>query len=134
MTKNRTSVVVLLVISVVVLMFTNAVSYMMLLSKNEEWKSVVTETDNNTFELTEALAEHVYYDGNSIPCNQIVRHYSRFGKKSGSENLDDVQSGEKVVMLTQNGRIKTSFVVGQQTSEYANSFHEYLVEYFMKKK
>ena len=39
-----------------------------------------------------------------------------------------------VVMLTQNGRIKTSFVVGQQTSEFVDGFHEYLAEYFKSKK
>lgn len=85
MTKNRTSVVVLLVISVVVLMFTNAVTYALLLSKNEEWKSVVTEKKNNKYELAEALAEHVYYDGDSIPRNQIVKHYNRSGKNTGSK-------------------------------------------------
>ena len=209
MEKKIINVKTILIMAVVALMFTNAVTYVLLLSKNEEWKSVVTEKKNNKYELAEALAEHVYYDGDSIPCNQIVRHYSRSGKNTGSENLGDVLSGEKVVMLlspnccsacargeiekllelskkigrkrlvmmadfpmhmqsslsllydnagyyetdiehlglegtltketpvvmlTQNGRIKTSFVVGQQTSEFANGFHEYLVEYFKKKK
>jgi hypothetical protein len=59
----------------------------------------VTEKDNNTFELTEALAEHVYYDGDSIPCNQTVRHYSRSGKLIESVELKDVLKGDKVVML-----------------------------------
>ena len=63
MKKNRISEVMLLVFSVIVLIFSNAVTYLLLLSKNEEWKAVVTEKDNNTFELTEALSEHVYYDG-----------------------------------------------------------------------
>lgn len=209
MNQNKISVVVLLVFSAVVLIFTNAVSYVLLLSKNEEWKSVVTEKTNNKFELAEALAEHVYYDGDSIPCNQLVRHYSRSGKNTGSENLGDVLHGDKVVMLlssnccsacargeiekllklskkigrkrlvmmadfpmhmqsslsllydnagyyetdienlglegtptketpvvmlTHNGRIKTSFVVGQQTSEFVDGFHEYLAEYFKRKK
>ena len=39
-----------------------------------------------------------------------------------------------VVMLTQNGRIKTSFIVGQQTSDFADGFHEYLVDYFKGRK
>ena len=39
-----------------------------------------------------------------------------------------------VVMLTQNGRVKTSFVVGQQTSAYADRFHEYLSDYFKGRK
>ena len=169
----------------------------------------MTEKENNTFELAEALAGHVYYDGDSIPCNQIVRHYSCTGKSTGSENLGDVLRGDKVVMLlspnccsacakdeiekllelskkidrkhlvmiadfpvhmqsslsllydnagyyeteldnlglegtptketpvvmlTQDGRIRTSFVVGQQTSKFADGFHEYLEEYFKGKK
>ena len=209
MKKNRISEVMLLVFSVIVLIFSNAVTYVLLLSKNEEWKAVVTEKDNNTFELTEALAEHVYYDGDSIPCNQTVRHYSRSGKLMESLELKDVLKGDKVVMLlspnccsacakdeiekllnlskkigrkhlvmmadfpmhmqssfsllyddagyyetdlenlglegsatketpvvmlTQNGRIKTSFVVRPQTSDFADRFHEYLVEYFKGKK
>lgn len=209
MKKCEISVVVLLIFSAVVLMFTNAVTYVLLLSKNEDWKSVVTEKENYTFELTEALAEHVYYDGDSIPCNQTVRHYSRSGKLMESEELNDVLRGDKVVMLlspnccwvcvrneieklqelskkigrkrlvmigdfpihmqssvsllyddagyyetdlenlglegtltnetpvvmlTQNGRIKTSFIVGQQTSKFADRFHDYLVEYFKGKK
>lgn len=209
MRKSKIGIIVLLIFSAVLLIITNVVTYVLLLSKNEEWKSVVTEKENNRFELADALREHVYYDGDSIPCNQMVRRYSRSGKYIGSENLGDVLSGDKVVMLlspnycsacvrgeieklqelsqkigrkhlvmvgdfpihmhsslsllydnagyyetdldnlglegtptketpvvmlTQNGRIKTSFVVGQQTSEFANGFHEYLVEYFKKKK
>jgi uncharacterized protein (UPF0333 family) len=61
MKKYKISLVVLLVSSAVVLMFTNAVTYVLLLSKNEEWKSMVTDKENNTFELAEALAEHVYF-------------------------------------------------------------------------
>ena len=209
MKKNRIGVVVLLILSVVMLMFTNAVTYVLLLSKNEEWKSVVTEKDNNGFELAEALAGHVYYDGDSIPCNQMVRHYSPSGKLVESKKLGEVLCDSKVVMLlspnccsvcaqgeiekllelskkigrkrlvmvadfpvhmqpslsllydnagyyetdaehlglkgtptketpvvmlTQNGRIKTSFIVGSQTSEFADGFHEYLIEYFKRKK
>ena len=37
-----------------------------------------------------------------------------------------------VVMLAQNGRIKTSFFVGQHTSEFADIFHDYLLNYFKK--
>ncbi|MBO6124577.1 MAG: hypothetical protein J6P55_01780 [Bacteroidaceae bacterium] len=209
MKKKRISVLVLLVFSAVVLIFTNAVTYMMLLSKNEEWKSVVTERENKTFELSEALLEHVYYDGDSLPRNQVVRHYRRSGKLIESIGLNELLRGDKVVMLlspnccsacarseierllelskkigrknlvmiadfpvhmqsslsllydnagfyetdlehlglkgsptketpvvmlTQNGRIKTSLIVGQQTSDFADRFHEYLVEYFKGKK
>lgn len=209
MKKKRISVLVLLVFSAVVLIFTNAVTYMMLLSKNEEWKSVVTERENKTFELSEALLEHVYYDGDSLPRNQVIRHYRRSGKLIESIGLNELLRGDKVVMLlspnccsacarseierllelskkigrknlvmiadfpvhmqsslsllydnagfyetdlehlglkgsptketpvvmlTQNGRIKTSLIVGQQTSDFADRFHEYLVEYFKGKK
>ena len=179
------------------------------MSKNEEWKSVVTERENKTFELSEALLEHVYYDGDSLPRNQVVRHYRRSGKLIESIGLNELLRGDKVVMLlspnccsacarseierllelskkigrknlvmiadfpvhmqsslsllydnagfyetdlehlglkgsptketpvvmlTQNGRIKTSLIVGQQTSDFADRFHEYLVEYFKGKK
>ena len=209
MKKNRIGLIVLLVFSAVVLMFTNAVTYVLLLSKNEEWKSVVTEKENNTFELVEALVEHVYYDGDSIPCNQTVRHYGRSGKLIESVGLNELLRGDKVVMLlspnccsacakdeiekllelskkigrkrlvmmadfpmhmqssfsflyddagyyetdlenlglkgtptketpivmlTQNGRIKTSFVVRSKVSKYSDGFHDYLVEYFKGKK
>lgn len=209
MKKKGISDWALLVISATVLMFTNAVTYVLLVSKNEEWKSVVTEKDNNTFGLADALKEHVYYDGEQIPCNQEVRHYSRSGKLVESKKLSEVLQGEKlvmffspnccsacakgeiekmqelakkigrkrivvmadfpmhmqsawtllfdkegyyetdvehlglkgsptretpVVMLTQNGRVKTSFVVGQQTSEFVDGFHDYLIEYFKEKK
>ena len=82
-----------------ILLITNVVTYLFLLSKNEELKSVVTERKNNKYELAEALAEHVYYDGDSIPRNQIVKHYNRSGKNTGSKNLVDLLSGDKVVML-----------------------------------
>lgn len=209
MEKKIIKVKTFLIAAIVVLMFTNGMTYVLLLSRNEEWKSVVTEKKNNKYELAEALAEHVYYDGDSIPCNQIVKHYSRSGKNTGSEKLGDVLSGEKVVMLlspnccsacarseiekllelskkigrkhlvmmadfpmhmqsswtllydnegyyetdvehlglegastretpllllTQDGRIKTSFVVGAQTSKFSDRFHEYLVDFFKKKK
>lgn len=40
MEKKRISVWALLVIFATVLIFTNAVTYLLLMSKNEEWKSV----------------------------------------------------------------------------------------------
>lgn len=82
-----------------ILLITNVVTYLFLLSKNEECKSVVTEKKNNKYELAEALAEHVYYDGDSIPRNQIVKLYNRSGKNTGSKNLVDLLSGDKVVLL-----------------------------------
>ena len=209
MQEKQIKLKTLLIISTIVLMFTNAVSYMLLLYKNREWKSVVTEESNNIYELTEALAEHVYYDGDTIPCNQDVKHYNRLGETLGNVNLGDVLRGDKVVallspnccstcamdeleklielskkigseklvivtdfalhkerswticfgkegyyetdiehlglegsptretpvvMLARNGRVKTSFIVGKQTRDFADGFHEYLVEYFNGKK
>lgn len=99
MKKNEISVVVLLVFSAAMLIFTNAVTYMLLLSKNKEWKSVVTEKGNNTFELTEALAEHVYYDGDSISSNQAIKHYNRSGKLIESVEINKLLRGDKVVIL-----------------------------------
>ncbi|MDO4197304.1 MAG: hypothetical protein Q4D33_14285 [Prevotellaceae bacterium] len=193
----------------IVLIFSNAVTYVILLSKNNEWISEVKDKRNNTFELIEALSEHLYYDGDSISFNQMIRHYSRSGKLIESVNMSELLEGDKVVlllsynccsgcakneiiklkalakkighehmlmvadfnmhklrswttcfenvgfyetdlehlglkgsptketpvvMLTQNGRIKSSFVIGLQTSDFVNRFHEYLEEYFKGKK
>lgn len=210
MQTKRISVKIVLFISVVILIFTNAVMYVLLLSKNEEWKKVEKNKYVGIASVAaDALLEHVYYDGDSIPCNQIVRHYGRSGKNTESKNLADVLRGDKVVMLlspnccslcakgeiselldvaqkigrehlimvtdfalhtdrmwtmcfdkegyyetdmehlglkgsptketpvvmlTRNGRVMTSFVVGQQTSEFSTGFHEYLIEYFKSKK
>lgn len=203
---------IFVIFSVFVLLFTNAVTYVMLLSKNEDWKTLLIEKKmygSDASVAAAALAEHVYYDGDSISCNQIVRHYNRFGKTLKSDNLSKILHGDKVlmllspnscsacakteiekmlelskkigrnhlvivadyalhshkemamcfdkegyyetdvehlglegsptretpvVMLVQNGRVKTSFPVGQQTSEFADEFHEYLAEYFKTKK
>lgn len=207
-TKKINSKIFLIILSIA-LVFINTVSYMLLLSKNREWKTLVTEKNHSKFELAEALSEHVYYDGDSILCSQTVKHYSRSGKLIENISLNEVLCGDKVVMLlspnccsgcakieiekllgltkkigrknlviiaengmckwrswttcfdkegfyetgmehlglegsptketpllllTQNGRIKTSFVVGQQTSEFVDGFHEYLVDYYKGKK
>ena len=99
MQTKKISVKVLLIISAVVLMFTNVWTYVLLLSKNIEWETALIEKDTNAFVVAEALAEHVYYDGDSIPFKQMVKHYSRFGKMLGSDNLSEVLRGDKVVML-----------------------------------
>lgn len=205
MKKNRISFKSLLFIFVVILILTHTLTYVLLMSKNAEWKTLMTEKEDKTAVVAEALLEHVYYDGESIPCNQEVRHYSRSGKLIGSNNISDVLNGDKVVILfstnccsacakgeiekiqelakkigrehivviadfamhmhsswtllfdkegyyetemehlglegsptketplllfTQNGRIKTSFVLGSQTSRFVNEFHEYLVDYY----
>lgn len=199
----------LLIVSAALLVFTNVVTYVLLLSERKEWKSKLTETSINTSVVADGLTEHVYYDGDSIPCNQTVRHYSRSGKMTGSERLSDLLEGDRVllllspnscssctnseiekllelgkkigreriviladyamhkehsrsmpfdeegyyetdmehlglkgsptretavVMLTQDGRVKTSFCVGAQTIGYVNGFHDYLTDYFNRKK
>lgn len=198
--------------STILLIFTNIVTYVLLLNKNEEWKTVLVDKSmysSDAFVAADALKEHVYYDGDQIKCNQIVRHYNQAGKNIGNNKLSEILRGDKVVMLlspncctsctaeeirkllklstkigrehiviiadfalhseqsllkmfdkagfyetdiehlglkgsptretpvvmlTQNGRVKTSFIVGQQTSDFADGFHEYLVEYFKGKK
>ena len=198
----------LLVVSTALLLFTNGATYVMLLYKNNEWKNILTGKqmyDGDASVVADALAVHVYYDGDSIQCAQTVRHYSGSETLKKDEKLDKVLRGDKivmllsancasgevkklldlcknigrnhlvvvadyamhlhaelskcldkegyyetdvehlgmkgspsqetpVVMLTQNGRVKTSFVVGQQTSEFADGFHDYLLEYFKEKK
>lgn len=64
--QQRISVVILAFALALMLMFTNAVMCVLLLSKNEEWKSVITDKENNKFKLAKAPAEHVYYDEDSI--------------------------------------------------------------------
>lgn len=209
MNNKRINVRTLLVISVVMLIFTNVVSYVLLMTKNKDWSNELREMNSNTSVVAEGLTKHIYYDGDSIPCNQTVKHYSPSGKILGNENLRDVLCGDKVVillssnccfscaqgevekllelamkighehlvivtdftlhsgyswlkknnkdgyyetsiehlglegtptretipvMLTQNGRIKTSFLVEPQTSGYADMFHNYLLNYFKKKR
>ena len=201
-----------LAFSVVVLLITNAVTYVMLLSKNEEWKAALSEGKKSEFDvplIADAFTEHVYYDGDSIPCSQMVRHYSRSGKKIGNYELGELLHGDKIMllltsnscsscakteidkmrklaevvgheqmiivadfslhtfrswavhfeeegyyetdtehlglkgsptreaamlMLVQDGRVKTSFPVMPQTSAFADWFHEYLSDYFKGKK
>ena len=91
---------ILLIISAVLLITTNAVTYMMLLSKNEAWKTAIKKSDGlDAHIVVDALTDYVYYDGDTISCNQTVKHYSRSGKMLGSNNLADVLKGDKVVMM-----------------------------------
>lgn len=210
MKTRRISIKILLFISIMTLLLTNTFTYVLLLSKNEEWKDADKMKYVGAASIAaDALLEHVYYDGDSIPLNQTVKHYSRSGKELSNENLGVVLKGEKVVMLlspnccsfcaiseitmlldltkkigrdrlvfvadfalhsqsqwsmcfdkigyyetdtehlglegsltqetpvvmlTENGRVKTSFLVNKQTSDYVNGFHKYLLEYFKRKK
>lgn len=203
---QKISVKFLLVISIVLLIVTNAVTYVMLLSKNEDWKTALKKSDGlDAYVVADALNNHVYYDGDTILCNQTVKHYSRSGKILGSNNLDDLLQGDKVVMLlstnscstctkdeieklmklckvigrerlvviadfamhtqaqwtklldyegyyetdvehlglkgsptretpivmlTHDGRVNTSFIVGPWTTKFTDDFHGYLSKYF----
>lgn len=198
----------LLIVSALLLMITNTVTYVQLLAKNENLKSILAEKKKCggfAKEVVEELAGHVYYDGDSIRSGLKASHYNRFGKKLGDVGLDEILRGDKVllllsskcsvscatneikkllnltkiigrehivivadyaihyqpswimcldregfyetetkhlglrgshtwetpvVMLTQNGRIKTSFLIGQHTQGFADGFHDYLVEFF----
>jgi len=200
----------LLLITTLVLIVTNTIIYALLAKTNVELKKIAKDpADCSAIEVAEALAEHVYYDGDSIPCNQVVKHYGRSGMLESTEEFSNVIQGEKVVMLlssncctscaideigkllelskkirrehliviadfalhmqsswsmcfdkdgfyetslehmglkgaptretpvvmlTQNGRIKTSFVVNPQTKKYADQFHNYLENYFKERK
>ena len=207
MKKRRINYNVLVVISLIMLMFTNAVTYKMLLSKNSEWKT--TGGENNSSTIADALAEHVYYDGDSLFVKQKVKHYSRSGKLLENIDFDKLLSDDKVVlllspnccstcatgeiiklldlakkigrknlifvadfamhtqsswtmifdkegyyetdvehlglkgsptretpvvMLTNNGHIKTSYIVGKQTCDFVDGFHDYIVESFKGEK
>lgn len=210
MQTKKISIKIILFISIVTLLLTNTLTYILLLSKNEEWKDAEKMNYGGAASIAvDALLEHVYYDGDSIPLNQTVKHYSRSGKELSNENLGILLKGEKivmllspnccsfcaineitmlldltkkigrerlifvadfalhsqsqwsmcfdqigyyetdaehlgldgsltretpVVMLTENGRVKTSFLVNKQTRDYAEEFHKYLVEYFKEKK
>ena len=209
MQTRKFKVKVLLMVSMALLMFTNMVTYVLLLTQNEKWKKERTEVNINTSVVAEVLTEHVYYDGDSIPCNQEVRHYNRSGNLMEGKSLSEVLQGDKVVMLlspncclscakgeiekllelakkigrenivivadyamhtesfwsenfdkegyyetdmehlglegsptreavvvmlTRNGRVKTSFIVGPHTIDFAGRFHEYLTTIFKGKK
>lgn len=209
MQSKKISIKFLLTVSVALLLFTNAVTYVLLLSKNKDWKIAAKRTsDIEVTVVAEKMAEHVYYDGDTIPCNQTVRHYSSSGRLTGSECLGDLLQGDKVVallstnncqacakeeigkllelagkigrehlaivadfalhtdsslcenfdeagyyetdvehlglegtpthesvvvMLTQDGRIKTSSTIDTWTNKFADGFHEYLKRYFKRK-
>lgn len=208
----------LIAISVAMLIFSNAGAYVVLLYKNEDWnKTIIMErrlygsdsSEDDASVVTEALIEHIYYDGDSIPMNQTLNHYDYSGQMICGERIEDVLQGDKVlmllsinscsscakdeirkllelskkigrnhlvivadyamhshkemsrcfdkggyyetdvehlglegsptretpvVMLVQNGRIKTSFFVGQRSSDFLEIFHNYLLNYFTKKR
>lgn len=202
----------IIIISVCVLIFTNVLTCVLLISKNEEWKIALKNEKDSIIDpklAASALSDHVYYDGDTIPSQQILSHYLCSGLLVGREKICDVLRGDKivmffspnccsscveeeikrlktlakkvgkenvvfvadfpihtypawnscfgksgyyetslsflglrgaptqetpVVMLVQNGRVKTSLAAGNMTGFFSNGFHEYLVEYFKEKK
>jgi hypothetical protein len=100
MQKTKINIKAILAISLVLLLLTNTLTYTVLLSKYNEWKTSVRKSDGlDASAVAEALANHVYYDGDSIPCDQLVKHYNCSGKLLGSGSLNEVLRGDKVVML-----------------------------------
>lgn len=209
MSIKRIQVKYLLVISVILLAITNVLSYMLLLTNNNKWKNEVTEINVHTSVVAEALSQHVYYDGDSIPHNQMLRLIGKDGNEEAHNSVNEIFGGDKVilllssncciscaqseivkllelskqigreklvvvadfamreesilsnsldtcgyyetnlehlglrgipmresavVLLAQNGRIRTSFIVCPQTSNHADIFHGYLLQYFKEKK
>lgn len=208
MKNKRISIVTLLFVSTILLLFSNTVNYVLLMKKNKDWKEEALKININSSLVAEAMIGHVYYDGDTIPPNQIVRHYNHSGRMIGEKKLEEVLKGDKVVMLlssnccsscvtgeitklkelsnkignehlivvadfalhmqpslstyygykdfyetdvehlglkgsptretpvvmlVQDGRVKTSFPVGPQSSNYVNSFHDFLIDYFNEK-
>lgn len=100
MQKRNICVKTILIISIVVLMITNALTYALMLSKFDEWKISEKKSGGlDAYAVADALANHVYYDGDSIPCDLLVKHYNRSGKLLGSRSLSEVLQGDRVVML-----------------------------------
>lgn len=97
--KNRIDVKTFLLVSVGVFMFTNVITYVLLISKNEEWKNVLAKNTGEISMMSESLGSHVYYDGDTIPADQTVKHYSRSGVLLESKKLGEVLQGERVVLL-----------------------------------
>lgn len=206
--KNRIDVKTFLLVSVGVFMFTNVITYVLLISKNEEWKNVLAKNTGEISMMSESLGSHVYYDGDTIPADQTVKHYSRSGVLLESKKLGEVLQGERVVllissnscsscakeevasllevsekigskhiimisdfamhkqrswsvifdqegfyetdvehmglrgtptheeavlMLVQDGRVKTSFPIGPQSRAFVDGFHDFLIDYFNEK-
>lgn len=109
MKPERIKIKTLVVVTVAMLLLTNAGAYVVLLYKNKDWnKTIIMErrlygtdysSEDDTSMVAEALMEHVYYDGDSISMDQTLNHYNNSGKMIGGEKIGDVLQGDKVVML-----------------------------------
>lgn len=210
--KKGINTKLILAVSVILLAFTNAVTYFLLLAKNTEYKAAIGDSEKQLMaipSIVDAMLQHVYYDGDSIRSTLTAKHYNRSGRLLSEIKSSELLKGEKVVlflstntcsactegeinqiqdlseeigkdkvvvladfslheqrewslrfdgkgyyeveknhlglkgspsgetpvvMLVEDGRIKTSFVVGQQTSAFAKEFHEFLLEHFSVRK
>ena len=206
--KKEINTKLILAVSVILLAFTNAVTYFLFLAKNSEYKAAIGDSEKQLMaipSIVDAMFQHVYYDGDSIQSTLTAKHYNRSGRLLAEVKTGELLKDEKVVLflstntcsacaegeinqiqdlsekigkdkvvviadfplheqrewslrfdgsgyyeiakehlglkgspsgetpvvrLTENGRIKTSFVVGQQTSAFAKEFHEYLSDHF----
>lgn len=99
MVKQERVPVFFLIISLLVLMCTNIMTYIMLMHKNTELNKTLMKKNGQLSVITDALSEHMYYDGDSIPGNQTIKHYGSCGEMIGNENLGNLLRGNKVVML-----------------------------------
>lgn len=210
--KKGINTKLILAVSLVLLCFSNAVTYFLLLAKNTEYKAAIGDSEKQLMaipSIVDAMLQHVYYDGNFIQSTLTAKHYNRSGRLLAEVKTGELLKGEKVVlflstntcsactegeinqiqdlseeigkdkvvvladfplheqrewslrfdgngyyeveknhlglkgspsgetpvvMMVEDGRIKTSFVVGQQTSAFAKEFHEFLLEHFSVRK
>ncbi len=108
MKTKKIKIRTLIVITVAMLILSNAGAYVVLLYKNKDWnKTIIMErrlygsddSEDNTSVVAETLIEHVYYDGDSISVNQTLKHYNNSGRMISEKKPRDVLKGDKVVAL-----------------------------------
>ena len=99
MVKQKSIPNIFLIFSLLALICTNTMTYIMLINNSAELNRMLIEKQGQLSMITDALSEHMYYDGDSIKGNQTVRHYSPSGEIIGSERVDNLLCGDKVVLL-----------------------------------
>ena len=99
MVKQKSIPNIFLIFSLLALICTNTMTYIMLINNSAEVNRMLIEKQGQLSMITDALSEHMYYDGDSIKGNQTVRHYSPSGEIIRSERIDNRLCGDKVVLL-----------------------------------
>lgn len=108
MKTKKIKIRILIVITVAMLILSNAGAYIVLLYKNEDWnKTNIMErrlygsdsSEDDASIMAEVLIEHIYYDGDSIFMNQTLNHYNDSGQMISDKKTGDVLKGDKVVVL-----------------------------------